>query len=112
MEKKVKKQEDMKKETFISRKSLQSVLIEPWITESATRKMELNKYVFRVDPKADKAKIKKSIEKIYKVTVEKVNIINIPRKKRELGRTAGWKAGFKKAIATLKEGDSIEIFEK
>lgn len=87
------------------------VLIEPWITENTTAMLELNKYVFRIAPKAGKKEVKKAVENIYKVKVEAVNTIKIPRKFRILGRKQGWKSGFKKAIVTLKEGDKIEFFE-
>jgi large subunit ribosomal protein L23 len=86
-------------------------LLEPWITEKSHEKMAENKYVFRVSSEANKTSIKKSIEDLYKVTVTSVNIIHIPKKKRIYGRTKGFKSGFKKAIATLKEGDKIELFE-
>jgi large subunit ribosomal protein L23 len=87
------------------------ILIEPWITEETTRIAELNKYVFKVAPVADKNKVKKSVEDLYGVKVISVNVINIPRKKRIRGRVTGWKSGYKKAIVTLKEGDKIEFFE-
>lgn len=88
------------------------ILAEPWITEAATRLAEMNKYVFKVDLKASKSQIKKSIEELYKVTVLSVRIINIPGKTRNRGQVKGWKAGFKKAIITVKEGENIDIFEK
>lgn len=88
------------------------VLIEPWITESATMAIELNKYVFKIAPKATKEEVKKAVEDLYKVKVKSVNTIKIPRKFRMQGRTQGWKAGFKKAVVTVKEGDKIEFFDK
>jgi large subunit ribosomal protein L23 len=100
-----------KKEADIQNLIAHKILIEPWITEEATRISELNKYIFKVAPVADKNKIKKSVEDLYGVQVVSVNIINIPRKKRIRGRVTGWKSGYKKAIVTLKEGDKIEFFE-
>lgn len=100
-----------KKETDIQNLIAHKILIEPWITEEATRISEFNKYIFKVTPVADKNKIKKSVEDLYGVQVVSVNIINIPRKKRIRGRVTGWKSGYKKAIVTLKEGDKIEFFE-
>ncbi len=88
------------------------VLIKPWITEAATVLMEQNKYVFVVDPKATKKQIILAVEGLYKVKVISVNTIKIPRKFKNYGRTPGWKAGFKKAILTLKEGDKIDLFEE
>lgn len=86
-------------------------LIEPWITEEATRIGELNKYIFRVAKNSDKKKIKKAIENVYGVDVISVNTISIPAKKRMRGAIIGKKSGFKKAIVTIKEGDKIELFE-
>jgi large subunit ribosomal protein L23 len=87
------------------------ILVEPWITEEATKIAELNKYIFIVSSGAGKKQIKKAIEDLYNVQVISVNTINIPRKKRMRGRTVGWKSGYKKAIVGLKEGDKIEFFE-
>jgi large subunit ribosomal protein L23 len=87
------------------------VLLEPWITEEATRTAELNKYIFKVCKGAKKSQIKKSLEDTYKVDVISVNTISIPRKKRLRGKITGWKSGFKKAVVTVKEGQKIDIFE-
>ena len=57
-----------------------------------------------------KPEIKKSVQGIYGVDVIAVNIIKIPKKKRRLGRTEGFKKGFIKAIVTLKEGQKIEVY--
>jgi large subunit ribosomal protein L23 len=91
---------------------LSDVLLKPWITESSTNLAPLNKYVFLVDKKADKKKITQAVENLYKVKVAAVNIINMPKKKRVYGRTSGWKAGFKKALVTLKKGDQIDLFKE
>ena len=88
------------------------ILIKPWITEAATTLIEMNKYVFIVAPKATKKQIISAVEGLYKVKVISANIIKIPRKFKNYGRTPGWKAGFKKAILTLKEGDKIDLFEE
>ena len=87
------------------------ILIEPWITEKAHEEMAANKYIFRIAGKANKKNVKKSIEQLYGVGVIKINIINIPAKKRKFGAKTGWKSGYKKAMITLKEGDKIELFE-
>lgn len=86
------------------------VLIEPWITEASTILGESNKYVFKVFPEINKKQAKDAVEKVYKVKVLSVNMISVPRKKRQQGRKSGWKSGFKKAIVTLKDGDSIDLF--
>ncbi len=85
------------------------VVREPHISEKATNLSEGNKYTFRVYANANKPEIKKSVEGIYGVDVLSVNVIKIPRKKRRLGRTQGFKKGFSKAIVTIKEGQKIEI---
>lgn len=81
----------------------------PVITEKATIMSEQNKTVFKVHPSANKKNIKKNIEKIFKVKVIKINIINIkPKYKLRQGKTSV-KKGYKKAIITLKKGQSIDL---
>ena len=84
-------------------------IIAPHITEKATNISEQNKIVFKVHYKANKINLKKNIEKIFKVNVTKINIIN---KRSKIKITRGRKvkvAGFKKAIVTLKKGQNIDI---
>ena len=81
----------------------------PHITEKSANLANLNKYIFRVLPNANKTEIAKSIAGFYGVKVESVNIINIHRKKRFLRRHEGYKSGYKKAIVTLRQGDKIEL---
>ena len=81
----------------------------PIITEKSTILSEQNKTVFKVHKGADKKSIKKNIEKLFKVNVIKVNIINRKTKvKMKQGRKS-YKSGFKKAIVTLKKGQSIDL---
>ena len=81
----------------------------PIITEKATILSEQNKTVFKVHNSANKKTIKKNIEKIFKVNVVKVNIINQkPKLKMKQGRKSR-KSGYKKAIITLKKGQSIDL---
>ena len=81
----------------------------PIITEKATVMSEQNKTVFKVHEGANKKSIKKSIEKLFKVNVTKVNIINQKTKiKMKQGRKS-YKSGYKKAIVTLKKGQSIDL---
>jgi|Transcript_29345 large subunit ribosomal protein L23 len=82
----------------------------PIITDKATRLLERNKYTFMVDQRANKFTIKKIIEYIFSVEVIKVNTLNTPRKKRTIGQFSGYKAKYKKAIITLKNGDTINLF--
>ncbi len=87
------------------------ILIEPIITEAASLAIELNKYTFKVAEDANKFQIKTAIEELYKVKVTAVNTSNRKRKAVNYGKTPGFKAGSKKAIVTLKAGDSIELFK-
>ena len=84
-------------------------IIAPHITEKATNLSEQNKIIFKVHQKANKINLKKNIEKIFKVNVTKINIIN---KKAKIKVTRGKKVkvtGFKKAIVTLKKGQNIDL---
>ena len=84
-------------------------IIRPIITEKATILSEQNKTVFKVHKKANKKNIKKNIEKLFKVNVIKVNIVNLKSKiKFKQGKLAK-KNGYKKAIVTLKKGQSIDL---
>jgi large subunit ribosomal protein L23 len=88
------------------------VLKAPQVTEKATDLLQKNQYVFKVFPKTNKTEIKRVLEESYGVDVESVRIINIPRKKRRLGRVQGWQEGYKKAIVKIKEGQKIEILPR
>ncbi|WP_440917518.1 50S ribosomal protein L23 [Candidatus Pelagibacter sp.] len=84
-------------------------ILSPLVTEKSTNLSEQNKIVFKVPSKANKKNIKSNIEKIFKVNVTKVNIIN---KQSRIKLTRGRKvkvSGFKKAIITLKKGQSIDL---
>ena len=81
----------------------------PIITEKATILSEQNKTVFKVHSGANKKSIKKNIEKLFKVTVVKVNILNQKRKKKIKQGKLSIKPGYKKAIITLKKGQSIDL---
>ncbi len=81
----------------------------PIITEKATILSEQNKTVFKVHEKANKNTIKKNIEKLFKVNVVKVNIINKKTKLKIRQGKKSYKTGYKKAIITLKKGQSIDL---
>ena len=84
-------------------------IISPIVTEKSTKISEYNKIIFKVPINADKKNLKKNIEKIFKVNVVKLNIIN---KQNTTKMTRGRKvkiSGFKKAIITLKKGQSIDL---
>ena len=82
----------------------------PIVTDKATRLLENNQYSFIVNPKSNKLAIKLAIEDLFDVTVLKINTCNMPRKKKRMGKYIGWKQQFKKAIVTLSEGDTINLF--
>ena len=89
-----------------------SIILEPVITEKSARGLELyNKVVFVVARDANKIEIGKAVEELFSVTVLGVRTMSVSGKLKRLGRFEGRRAGWKKAIVTLKEGDSIEFFE-
>ena len=84
-------------------------ILSPFVTEKSTNLSEQNKIVFKVPSKANKNNLKKNIEKIFKVNVTKINIIN-KQSRTKLARGKKVKVtGFKKAIITLKKGQSIDL---
>jgi len=84
-----------------------SSLLHPYVSEKATRLESMNQYMFKVTRTANKPEVKKAIQNRFKVNVVAVNMINMPSKKRTVGRHVGVKAGFRKAIVTLAEGETI-----
>ena len=84
-------------------------ILAPIVTEKSTNLSEYNKIVFKVPFKADKKNLKKSIEKIFKVNITKVNIINKKSRKKIVRGRKVRVAGYKKAIITLKKGQSIDL---
>ena len=84
-------------------------IISPTITEKATSLSEFNKIVFKVHEGASKNSIKKNIEKIFKVNVVKINTINLKGKTKIVRNKKTYKSGYKKAIVTLKKGQSIDL---
>ena len=91
-------------------KDPREVIIRPIITEHSYDMMDENVYTFEVAKDANKVEISQAIEEIFNVTVVKVNTLNVkPKPKRvryQVGQTRTWK----KAMVTLKEGDTIELF--
>ena len=93
----------------MSKVHLYDTILSPMVTEKSTNLSEQNKIVFKVPSKANKENLKKNIEKIFKVNVVKINIINKQNRKK---LTRGRKVkvpGFKKAIITLKKGQNIDL---
>ena len=84
-------------------------IISPLVTEKSTNVSEQNKIIFKVHRKANKKNLKTNIEKIFKVNVTKVNIINRKTKMKIKQGRKTYKSGYKKAIVTLKKGQSIDL---
>ena len=86
-----------------------AVVTSPLRTEKGTGILPFNKYLFCVDRKANKIEIKRAIEEIYKVKVERVNTLTVGGKKRRVRFVEGKTSDWKKAIVTLKQGDKIDL---
>ncbi|NLW59577.1 MAG: 50S ribosomal protein L23 [Firmicutes bacterium] len=87
------------------------IIKKPIVTEKSTRLMEMNKYCFAVDPRANKIQIKEAIEAIFNVRVLDVNTMKMLGKMKRMGRHEGRRPSWKKAIVTLEPGSRIEFFE-
>ena len=87
------------------------ILIKPIVTEKSTALMEERKYTFRVPLSATKIQIRQAVEQIFKVKVQAVNTMRYEVKMKRLGRTQGRRSDWKKAVVTLKPGETIELFE-
>lgn len=93
--------------------NIYEVIVRPLETEKAYQQREVGQYVFMVNRKANKGQIRRAVEEIYDVTVESVNVMNVPAKmnrirgRRRVVRHAPWK----KAIVTLAPGQTLEALE-
>ena len=93
----------------MSKINLYDSILNPFLTEKSTNLSEMNKVVFKVNRSSNKRFVKKSIEKIFKVNVVKVNIIN-KQSRVKIARGKKIKVrGYKKAIVTLKKGQNIDL---
>jgi large subunit ribosomal protein L23 len=92
------------------KKEPHEIIISPVISEKSTKLSEKQgKYVFRVDPHANKVEIGKAVEKIFNVKVTAVNTMNYSGKNRRVRMAEGRTAAWKKAVVTLKEGQKIDF---
>ena len=88
-----------------------AIIIKPIVTEKMTQLGEkLNRYGFKVQKNANKIEIKQAVEAMFNVKVTSVNTINVRAKTKRVGRYVGKTARRKKAIVTLAEGNSINLF--
>jgi len=85
------------------------IILHPLISEKATNMSSLRKYLFKVAMNATKPEIKKALKEKYNVEATDVNIINVKSKTRRLGQTIGKKSGYKKALITIKEGQTLDV---
>ena len=94
-------------------KDHRDVVIRPVVSEKSYGLLEGNVYTFVVDPSASKPEIRDAIEAIFDVSVLKVNTLNRKGKRKRDRRTGGWgkRSDQKRALVTLAEGDSIDLFE-
>ncbi|WP_337371243.1 50S ribosomal protein L23 [Parolsenella catena] len=90
--------------------SAYNVIIRPVVSERSFDLMSQNKYTFEVAKQAPKEEIAAAVEKLFGVHVLKVNTINVKPKTRRVRYVAGQTRSWKKAIVTVAEGDSIELF--
>jgi len=86
-----------------------TILLAPHTAEKALMNQSIGKYVFKVAPSANKIEIAREVNKIYGVKAVDVNIVNTKGKERRVGGKIGFKSGYKKAIITLAQGQTIEI---
>jgi large subunit ribosomal protein L23 len=95
--------------------SATQIVLRPVISEKSMDQSTVNKYTFAVAGEANKLQIKAAVEELFKVTVLEVNVLNTkPKEKsrnRRRGRQVGFTSPWKKAVVTIKAGDSIEFFE-
>jgi large subunit ribosomal protein L23 len=92
-------------------KSARDVIIRPVVSEKSYAGLEANVYTFLVDPRANKTEIKEAVQSIWNVRVTNVNTIKRKGKLKRRRFTIGKRPDQKRAIVTLAQGDSIEIFE-
>jgi large subunit ribosomal protein L23 len=95
--------------------TIYDILRRPIITEKSTyQSSKLNQFAFEVSSDANKAQIKEAVEKLFDVKVERVNVVNVPAKRGFRGRgrrKVVRRPSYKKALVTLAEGQSIDVFE-
>jgi large subunit ribosomal protein L23 len=93
-------------------KAARGIVVRPLLTEKgAMLKDSGNQYLFQVDRRANKIEIKKAIEEIFGVHIISVRTIRMPGKRKRLGRFEGRRPDWKKAVVTVRKGETIELFE-
>ena len=93
-------------------RTAQDIIVRPIITENSMEGLADRKYTFKVANFANKIEIKKAVEQLFGVKVEKVNTISVKGKKKRMGRHEGYTSDWKKAIVTLTaDSKTIEFFD-
>ena len=92
-------------------KNAYEIIKRPLITEKTTKLIEDRMYTFEVMQGANKIEVKEAVEAIFKVKVEAVNIINVRKKERKVGKYEGLRPAVHKAIVKLAEGQKLDVFE-
>lgn len=87
------------------------VIIEPLLTEKSNILREGNKYLFRVDPRANKFQVMEAVRRLFDVHPVSCNIINVSRKPKRVRYRKGFTAAWKKAVVTLPQNERIALFE-
>lgn len=90
---------------------LHDVIKKPLITEKAVRGKEFGQYVFAVAIQATKTDVKRAVETLFKVKVDAIQTLRVPGRAKRVGRHQAMTSDWKKAVVTLKQGQSIELFE-
>ena len=90
--------------------SVADVLVRPVVTEKSAALGERRQYVFEVRPSANKHEVARAVEAMFHVEVERVNVMNVKGKPRRFGRFTGLRPDWRKAVVSLREGHSIDIF--
>jgi len=88
------------------------IIYQPVISEKSIQQGSVNKYTFKVDPRANSAMVKDSVEKLFKVKVTGVNMLRVKGKPKNLRRTKVKRSDWKKAVVTLLPGQTIKLFEE
>ena len=89
----------------------EQIVLAPVVSEKSYEGIAEGRYAFRVHPDAHKTQVRQAVEELFDVHVERVNIVKVPPKPKRRGLFKGTRQGWKKAIVTVREGETIEIFE-
>jgi large subunit ribosomal protein L23 len=92
-------------------KKAHEIIKRPLITEKTSQLIEERKYTFEVAKGSNKIEIKEAVEKLFEVKVTAVNVINVRKKPRKVGKYEGLRPAVRKAIVTLAEGQKLDVFE-